>query len=144
MAQETETFLRDLARGEQIEEMVLEIIRQKYSSAHKIDGYFKEWDIYVPELSVGVEVKSDEMSQQTGNIVIEIEFNGKPSALSTTKAAYWVWWDGEVLTWFTPEGILRAIESESPPLRTFTAKGDTKAKKAYLIKKHKLFKYSLC
>ena len=62
-----------------------------------IDGYCKEWDIYIPELDEGVEVKSDQKSKHTGNIVIEIEFNGKPSALATTKAKYWVIFDSVIM-----------------------------------------------
>ena len=47
--------------------------------------YYKEYDIFVPELNIGIEVKSDEKSKYTSNIVIEIEFNNKPSALSTSR-----------------------------------------------------------
>ena len=55
-----------------------------------MEGYFKDYDIYVPEINKSIEVKSDEKSKYTNNIVVEVEFNGKPSALSTSKADYWV------------------------------------------------------
>ena len=106
-----ETFYRDLKRGKYHENIILDKIKSKYSKAYIIDGYCKDYDIYIPELNYGIEVKSDEKSKYTNNIVIEIEFNGKKSALSTTSYA------------------------------EFVGKGDTKSKKAYLIKKDILYKY---
>jgi hypothetical protein len=135
------TFHKDLARGKQIEEMVLSIIHKKYPRAYIVDGYFKDWDIYVPEVQKSVEVKSDEKSKYTGNIVIEVEFNGKPSALSTTKADYWVIHDGYEFHWMLPDMIRKCIEENNLRLYSFTAKGDTNEKKAYLIKKEILYSY---
>ena len=108
---------------------------EKYPKAYIEQGYFKEWDIYVPELGIGVEVKSDQKSQHTGNIVIEIEFNGKPSALSTTKATYWVIYDGMELRWFLPSEIKRCIMENDLQYAIFTGRGDTKSKKGILNKK---------
>ena len=139
----TDTFKRDLSRGEQIEHKVLSILRKTYPKAYKVEGYFKGYDLFVPEVSKSIEVKSDEKSKYTGNIVVEVEFNGKPSALSTTEADYWVWWDGYSLTWFTVDLIKKCIEETNPPLCRFVGKGDSKEKKAYLIKKDVLYKYAL-
>jgi hypothetical protein len=135
------TFHKDLARGKQIEEMVLSHINKKYPEAYIVDGYFKEWDIYVPEVQKSVEVKSDEKSKYTGNIVIEVEFNGKPSALHTTKADYWVIHDGYEFHWFLPEMIMKCIWENNLRTCSFIGKGDTKEKKAYLIKKEMLYRY---
>ena len=123
--------------------ILLKEIQKKYPKAYKVEGYFKDYDLYVPEVEKSIEVKSDEKSKQTGNIVVEIEFDNKPSALSTTKADYWVWWDGFEYTWFTPEDIRRCIKETSQSLRRFIGSGDIKSKKAYLIKKETLFKYSI-
>ena len=139
----TDTFKRDLSRGEQIEHKVLSILRKTYPKAYKVEGYFKGYDLFVPEVSKSIEVKSDEKSKYTGNIVVEVEFNGKPSALSTTEADYWVWWDGYSLTWFTVDLIKKCIEETNPPLCRFVGKGDSKEKKASLIKKDVLYKYAL-
>jgi len=139
----TDTFNRDLSRGEEIEQQVLSIVRKRYPRAYKMEGYFKGYDLFVPEVLKSIEVKSDEKSKYTGNIVVEIEFNGNPSALSTTKADYWVWWDGYSLTWFTVDLIKKCIEETKPPLCRFIGKGDSKEKKAYLIKKDVLYKYAL-
>lgn len=140
---ENQTFERDLKRGEEIEEKILSIIRIKYPEAYRVKGYFKDYDIYIPEISKSVEVKSDEQSKHTGNILIEVEFDGKPSALSTSKADFWVWWDGVEFAWFTMKGIWECIYQIGAKTRTFIGKGDTKEKRAYLIQKHELYKYRL-
>ena len=140
---EKDTFERDLKRGQDIEDKVLSIIKGKYPQAHKIKGYFKDYDIYIPEIDKSVEVKSDEQSKHTGNILIEVEFDGKPSALSTSKADFWVWWDGYGFHWFSIEHIWQCINDLGAKTRTFIGKGDTKEKKAYLIRKHRLYKYRL-
>jgi hypothetical protein len=138
-----DTFKIDLQRGEVIEMNVLSIIKKKYPKAYKVDGYFKDYDLYIPEINKSIEVKSDEKSKYTGNILIEVEFNDKPSALMTSKADYWVWWDGYAFKWFTRDLIHKCIKELNPPLRKFIGKGDTKYKKAYLIKKEKLYNYSI-
>lgn len=136
-----ETFKRDLARGKYHENYILNIVKSKYGQAHIIDGYFKDYDIYVPEVKFGIEVKSDEKSKYTNNIVIEIEFNSKPSALSTTKAKYWVIYDGYDYNWFLTNRIKDCIKDNKLIYVEFIGKGDTKSKKAYLIKKEMLYKY---
>lgn len=136
-----ETFHRDLAKGKEIEYRVLNIIKSKYPLSYIEDGYFKLWDIFVPEKNIGVEVKMDEKSKETGNIVIEIEFGGKPSALATTKAKYWVIYDGYGFKWFLVDSIKKCIiENNLKPVQ-FTGRGDTKSKIAYLIKKPILYNY---
>lgn len=137
------TFHTDLAKGHAIEQEVLSVVKERYEEAYVQEGYFKEWDIFIPELGVGVEVKSDVKSKYTNNIVIEIRFNGKPSALSTTKAKYWVIYDGYGYNLFEADGIRRCIKENNLKLYNFIGKGDTKAKDAYLIKKDILYKYRI-
>lgn len=136
-----DTFDRDLEAGKLHENAVLKLIQAKYPQAYIIEGYCKEYDIFVPEVNFGIEVKSDQKSKFTGNIVVEIEFNGKPSALSTTKAKYWVFYDGYDYTWIRVKEIFRCISENKLTPVEFTGRGDTKSKKAYLIKKYQLFKY---
>ena len=137
------TFDIDLERGKQIEEMFLELVHKSYPLAYIVKGYFKDYDIYIPEIKKSVEVKYDEKSRYTDNIVVEVEFNDKPSALSTTKADYWVWYDGINFTIITPENIFKCINETNQKLHSFIARGDKKEKKAYLIKKDLLWQYSL-
>tara|TARA_R110002074_G_scaffold8763_3_gene35589 strand:- start:4583 stop:5008 length:426 start_codon:yes stop_codon:yes gene_type:complete len=127
------SFKEDLKAGKEIEEYVLSIIQEKYPKAKIMEGYFKEYDIMIPEIDKTVEVKSDVKSLYTGNYVVELAFDGKPSALSTTTADYWVFYDSECLIWITPEKIWKAVKGLS--VTTFVGKGDTKSKNAYLCPK---------
>ena len=136
-----QTFKIDLKRGKHHENVVLNYIKAKYKNAYIKDGYYKEYDIFIPEVNFGVEVKSDEKSKYTNNIVIEIEFNNKPSALMTTKAKFWVIYDGYSYNWFLTDKIKDCIKDNNLMYAEFIGKGDTKSKKAYLIKKELLYKY---
>jgi hypothetical protein len=135
------SFYEDLGAGIAIELEVLNTIQKKYPKAYKIDGRFSGYDLFVPELNIGVEVKSDQKSLYTGNIVIEVEFNGKPSALSVTTAKYWVIYDGLSYNWFLVTRIKDCIRENKLRVAKFIGNGDTKIKKAYLIKKSILYKY---
>ena len=69
-----DTFTIDLQRGEVIEMNVLSIIKKKYPKAYKVDGYFKDYDLYIPEINKSIEVKSDEKSKYTGKKIIKTDF----------------------------------------------------------------------
>ena len=129
----SQNFKDSLAIGNTVEDQVCAKIRKKYPKAYVKQGYCKGYDIYVPETNKKIEVKQDKKSNFTGNIVIEIEFNGRPSALSTTEAHYWVFDDGEKYMWITPD-ILRQIIEPMRPV-SFVGNGDNKSKLAYLVKK---------
>ena len=134
------SFHSDLAFGEENELFVLKKVKIKYPKAYKVEGYCKEWDIFVPEKDIGIEVKSDRASHKTGNVVIEDSYGGKPSGIETTKAAWWVYITKCNLYWITPKRIKRCIKEnnlesiEFPPTQ-----GDYKVKSLYLIKE-KVFK----
>ena len=134
------SFNKDLERGFEVEYAVLEIIRKKYPSASLINAY-KGYDIWVPELHKSVEVKYDPMSNETGNIVIEIEMNGKLSALSTTTADYWVFHDDHVFVMMKPMSIVNCIFQNKLQYVEFVGQGDTSKKKAFLVPKELLFKH---
>ena len=84
-----EKFVKDLETGKVYEKKALELIQKDYPKAYIQDGYFLEWDIYIPELEMGVEVKSDAQYKKTGNFYVEYECNDKPSGIATTKAKYY-------------------------------------------------------
>ena len=89
-----------------------------------------------------VEVKQDKKSNYTHNIVVEIEMPpGTPSALSTTEADYWVFDDGEIYIWITPETLRQVVKPFTPV--KFIGNGDNKEKLAYLIKKDIIIKNAL-
>ena len=139
----TSTFKEDLARGQKVEREVLKLVKEHHADAYIVDGYCKEWDIYIPSINKGVEVKYDPMSQRTGNIVVEIEYNSKPSALQTTKAYRWVFHTGKQAIITTPSRIKVVIESNNLKPVKFTGLGDPHPKLAYLIKKHLLVDSSI-
>jgi hypothetical protein len=135
------SFKKDLATGLRYENIVLKKVQKKYPRAYRVDGYCKDWDIYIPEIEIGLEVKYDKMSLKTGNIVVEVEFDNKPSALSTTKSKYWMITDGVDYKWFLVDDLKRCVQDNDLKLLRFKSKGDSKYKRAYLIKKHILYKY---
>lgn len=128
-----DTFDRDLRRGLKVETLVLNRIKLKYPKAIQSEGYRKEWDIYVPETKTKVEVKADWKWRETGNLVIETSMSGRPSALSTTTADFWVFFLEDRLIWITPTGVRRAISDSGARLREFVGSGDYNSKTAYLI-----------
>tara|TARA_R100000808_G_scaffold955_6_gene4627 strand:+ start:902 stop:1351 length:450 start_codon:yes stop_codon:yes gene_type:complete len=128
------SFKQDLIRGKKAERSALEYIKRKYADAYIVDGYCKAWDIYIPSIGQGVEVKYDPMSKETGNIVIEVTFNNKPSALSTTKAYRWVFYTKEEMIITTPKRIKQLINKYNLSTVEFTGRGDYCSKKAYLMK----------
>ena len=135
-------FRNDLAIGNSSEDAVCAKINKKYPKAHVIKGYCKGYDIYVPETNKKVEVKQDKKSNYTNNIVVEIEMPpGTPSGLSTTESDYWVFDDGEIYMWITPETLRQIVL----PMKTveFTGKGDNTPKRAYLVKKDIIIKHAL-
>ena len=127
-------FKDSLKIGHKSEYAVCKNIQKKYPKAYVVEGYCKGFDIYVPETDKRIEVKQDKKSNFTGNIVVEVEFNGKPSALSTTTADYWVFDDGEIYIWTTPRTLRLLIKSMSPVI--FVGNGDNKKKKAFLVRKN--------
>lgn len=141
MPKKKSNFKRDLSRGTKVEDFVLQKIKNKYPEARRINGYCKEYDIWIPEINQGIEVKYDPKSNETGNIVIEIEMGGKPSALSTTQASQWVFYDGKSLVSIEPRVIKECIYRNQLRLVTFTGPGDDKSKKVYLVPKDTLFQY---
>lgn len=141
MSKSKSSFKKDLQRGTKVEDFVLQKIKNKYPEARRMSGYCKEYDIWIPEISQGIEVKYDPKSNETGNIVIEIEMGGKPSALSTTKAAQWIFYDGKSLVSIEPRVIKECIYRNQLRLVSFTGPGDTKSKRVYLVPKETLFQY---
>ena len=128
------SFYADLERGLEIEKKVLKIVQKKYPKAEIVTA-LKEYDIWVPELQKGIEVKYDPMSCQTGNIVVEFEMNGKPSALMATTADWWIFYDDEVYFSITPKEITQLIFNKRLVYTVITGRGDLYSKKVFLIPK---------
>ena len=136
------SFEQALQTGKKIEADVLALIKHKYPQAFGIEGYCKAYDIFVPETSQGIEVKLDHKSSETGNIVVEVRMNNKLSALSTTLAHYWVFVTHCDYAFIKPERIKDCIVQNNLDMKTFTSRGDSSSKDAYLIKQDMLFSYA--
>ena len=134
------TFKQDLDRGIKIEQQVWMLLQRKYPCATIVTA-FKGYDIWIPEIHKSVEVKYDPMSNQTGNIVIEIWMYNKPSALLTTTADFWVFYDDNQFISIAPKKIVECIMVNDIRLKRFIGKWDTVEKKAYLVPKELLFSY---
>ena len=128
-------FAEALSFGEKVELYVLSRILKKYPRAYKVEGKNSKWDIFIPERGIGIEVKSDCMSNYTGNYVIEVAFDRKPSALTATQAEFWVLYDSESLVWISPNSLMRCILYNGIPQRNFRGGTDRKFKSAYLVEK---------
>ena len=126
-------FQKDLALGQKIEQRILSVIQKKYPCSVLIPGKFKEYDIFIPENNSKVEVKVDYKSQETGNILIELFMFGKPSALLSTKADYWVIDTGKEVLWTTPSKITECIMINNIKSQSILGEGDTQKKTACLI-----------
>tara|TARA_R100000541_G_scaffold52709_1_gene60499 strand:+ start:470 stop:904 length:435 start_codon:yes stop_codon:yes gene_type:complete len=134
------SFNTDLAFGEENERFILKKVQYKYPKAYKVEGYCKDWDIFVPEKGIGIEVKSDRASTKTGNVVIEDSYGGAPSGITTTKATWWAYITKCHIYWITPRRIKRCIkENDLKSIKFDPIKGDYKEKSLYLIKE-KIFK----
>ncbi len=129
--------------GDILEVQILKRINKKYPKAFIDDKgkKFSDWDIFIPEIHEGIEVKGDYMSKITGNIVIEVEMYGKPSALSKTKAKYWAIVDGFRIIWIKPIEIYRFIELNRYQRTIFKGDGDNVKKFAYLVPRDNLVLY---
>lgn len=126
------------------EEEILKKVLPKHPDAY-IDDIGKansKWDIFLPRANYGIEVKIDFKSNYSKNILIEVEMNGKLSALSVTKARYWVIITGYRYIWITPLQIYRFLELHPEYGRAeLTGIGDNKSKIAHLPLMEKLIRY---
>jgi hypothetical protein len=129
----SDNFKKDLQRGRDIENLILNKVKKKYACAVLIDGKFKDYDLFIPETNKTIEIKGDYRSCQTGNILIELMMFNVPSALLTTKADYWVIFTGQELLWTTPIKIVECITINNISSRSLTGQGDTASKVACLI-----------
>lgn len=137
-------FIESKKTGDIVENEILKKVLIKHPTAF-IDDRGKansDWDIYMPDIKQGIEVKLDFESKHSGNIVIEVEMGGKLSALSKTKSTYWVFVTGYRYIWITPFEIYRFLEQHFEYGRVpITGRGDNTEKKVYLVKHDVFVKY---
>tara|TARA_R100000808_G_C2107131_1_gene122384 strand:+ start:231 stop:980 length:750 start_codon:yes stop_codon:yes gene_type:complete len=127
------SFEESLSIGKISEKLVLEKIQKKYPNAEMTIGKNSDYDIYIPEISIGVEVKQDASSHFWGNILVEIECNGKPSGISNTKADWWVFDDGVGYYWYKIDELVKLVKNR--PVSTIQPDGDPYSKKVHKVKR---------
>lgn len=134
-------FYEALAMGKELENKILAGIKKSFPQAFIVEGNQSDYDIFIKELNVGVEVKLDKRSQYSGNIVVEYFFR-KPSAFMVTKANAWVIDIGDEVICIPVANILRCILIEQIEPTNIVGKGDDCAKWVFLIPKNIFIKYS--
>lgn len=136
-----EAFVRDLQRGKQIEINIINALKDRFPASTLIDGKFKEYDAFIPELSKKLEIKMDEVSLRTGRIVIELEMFGKPSGLLATTADDWVIYTGKQYLWIKPSKIFECILLNGLKTSTIVGNGDSNSKTVCFIPNDLFKKY---
>jgi hypothetical protein len=77
-------FISDLKFGQESERIVMSELKSKGYRVYPSEPYC-DYDIIIEKR---VEVKTDKMSQKTGNVAIEVSYKGEPSGVMTTTAEY--------------------------------------------------------
>jgi hypothetical protein len=109
------TYKTDKELGDELELSILDkVISPLYPKAFLTEVKCPEYDIWIPELSSGVEVKYDLGARKTDNLFIEFEHNNKPSGIEVTDSDLWLHFDGTWLFFFTPNKMNQMIRYESP------------------------------
>lgn len=134
-------FARDLERGKVIENNIVSALKARFPATTMIDGKFKPYDAFIPELSKTLEIKMDKVSLNTGRILIELEMFGKPSGLLSTTADDWVIYTGEQYLWIKPMKIFECILLNNLKTEKIVGSGDSNAKTVCFIPNELFKKY---
>ncbi len=135
-------FHEDLAKGKEAEYKALKAIQKKYPKALIIEGEFKEFDIFVPEIRRAIEVKCDIKAAETGNVFVEIKFGRHYSGLITTTADLWLFYLHEGVYWIKPEHLKILILKYGLHQVHHSPDGSNGEGIGYLVKKTMLNEYS--
>lgn len=86
-------FFEDLQFGNKYEKEFINIV--KPTNFKIIEGKFKDYDIEITkdDITTYFEIKSDRLTNKTGNICIEYECNKTPSGITTTTADYYIYFE---------------------------------------------------
>ena len=134
-------FKKDLIIGEDEEYRILKEIQKKYPLAKKIKGNFKDYDLYVPEKKVKVEVKTQK--EAIKYYFIECSCNDSASGLQTTKADYWVI-VGTIADIWVNTTRLRVLCSQKGKLWKGIPTGGYSMVTGYLVPKDVIQKNAVC
>lgn len=136
-------FQTDLTYGKEAEKQVLKMIQMKYPKAHAVEGECKAYDIFVPEILSGVEVKSDRQAETTGNCFIEVKCNNKPSGICATRAEIWVYCTTRKKFWIEAKEIITMILTNETKMFHDMPIGETSVVLGHLIPIKTLEQYAM-
>ena len=126
-------FENDLSTGMVAEQRILKKVRGKYPLAFQMQGKVKAFDIFVPEIQQGIEVKNDSKAHTTGNAFIEFECGGTLSGIATTLAHTWVYCTKEKEYWIKVVKLINHIEQSNPRVWRKQPEGAVAVVGAYII-----------
>jgi len=133
-----DNFFRDLTIGQQGEEYICKKLENGHKGLSRIKTKCKEYDLEAPD-GYTVEVKFDFLSEETGNVGIEIRFNKEKSGLLATKAIDWAHIYKLYNDWvysIVPVNDLKAFLRNNKDYLPVVKSGDSNASKMVLIKTH--------
>jgi len=125
-------FKEDLDKGHLAEKSVLDFVRSKHPKSYRVAGNEPELDIIVAEESVGIEVKYDPRSLDTGNFVVEIH-HSKPSGILVTRSEVWVFHDGINQHWINTSVLIDVVLKHCESTAIFKAGEDWHEKYVFLV-----------
>jgi len=130
--------------GNLYEQKVLRFIQKVYPLAFNINSVYNDksfpyFDIYVPEIHKRYEVKSDQTAFHTKRFLIEVRHYDKRSALLTTKAEEWIFYDKDYYIYCDPNEVKNLILDKGYRQETITGKGDTHAKQCYFAPREDIY-----
>jgi len=126
------SWVKDLAKGDKVEEEWLEKLHGIFKQAYKTFGKDSRFDLSIPELDCQIEIKLDARAKDTGNIVIEYHHN-KPSGILTSEASVWLFTTGDEDIWITRKSILKMVMAERLKPTMIQGPDDRHKKAVFLV-----------
>lgn len=136
-------FKKDLVDGQAAEEEVAQRLMTRLGiTADDIERCTsKGYDLKIISKDWTFEVKNDLMAHQTGNVAIEYESRGKPTALAATTADFWVYKFAGQFYAFRTETLKRKLFEEKQYFKAVTGGDAGSQTKMYLVKVVELKKW---
>ncbi len=129
-------FKKDLLDGQAAESEVAQRLMARLGiPAEDVErSSSKGYDLKIISKGWTFEVKNDLMAHQTGNVAIEYESRGKPTALAATTAEFWVYKFAGQFFAFRTETLKRKIFEEKQYFKAVTGGDAGSNTKMYLVK----------
>ncbi len=129
-------FKKDLADGKAAEEEVKQLLIARLNLAESDIEHSssKGYDLKIIPKNWTFEVKNDLMAHQTGNVAIEYESRGKPTALAATTADFWVYKFAGSFFAFRTETLKRKLFEEKQFFKAVSGGDAGSNTKMFLVK----------